>query len=60
MNRHRNCVIRRAVIDSHCKLPPGFTVGVDPVADRERFHVTDKGITLVVPEMLGQQIHHLR
>jgi glucose-1-phosphate adenylyltransferase len=24
------------------------------------FHVTDKGVTLVVPEMLGQQIHHLR
>jgi glucose-1-phosphate adenylyltransferase len=56
----RNCVIRRAVIDSHCRLPPGFTVGVDPEADRKRFHVTDKGVTLVVPEMLGQKIHHLR
>jgi len=56
----RNCVIRRAVIDSHCRLPPGFTVGVDPESDAKRFHVTDKGVVLVVPEMLGQQIHHLR
>ena len=56
----RNCVIRHAVIDSHCRLPPGFTVGIDPQADRQRFHVTEKGVTLVVPEMLGQQIHHLR
>ena len=37
-----------------------FQVGVDPAEDRRRFHVTDKGIVLVVPEMLGQQIHHLR
>ena len=53
-------VVRRAIIDKHCKLPPGFQVGVDPQEDRRRFHVTDKGIALVVPEMLGQRIHHLR
>ena len=34
-------------------------MGVDPVEDRKRFHVTDKGITLIMPEMLGQQVHHL-
>jgi len=53
-------VVKRAIIDKYCKLPADFKVGVDPAEDRRRFHVTDKGIVLVVPEMLGQQIHHLR
>jgi glucose-1-phosphate adenylyltransferase len=35
-------------------------VGFDRAEDSRRFHVTDSGITLIVPEMLGQTIHHLR
>jgi glucose-1-phosphate adenylyltransferase len=38
----------------HCVLPDGFSAGFDTELDRHRFHVTEKGITLVVPEMLGQ------
>jgi glucose-1-phosphate adenylyltransferase len=53
-------VVKHAIIDKHCKLPPGFEVGVDPAEDARRFHVTEKGKVLVVPEMLGQQIHHQR
>ncbi len=53
----RHCVLRRAVIDEECRLPEGFTAGVDLERDRERFHVTPGGVTLVVPEMLGQRIH---
>jgi glucose-1-phosphate adenylyltransferase len=56
----RHCVLRRVVIDKYCRIPPGTTIGVDPAADRARFHVTDKGIVLVTPEMLGQQVHHAR
>jgi glucose-1-phosphate adenylyltransferase len=56
----RRSVVRRAVIDKNCRLPPGFRVGVDPEEDRRRFHVTAKGVALVVPEMLGQQVHHVR
>jgi glucose-1-phosphate adenylyltransferase len=48
----RHAVIRRAIIDKHCVLPQGFTVGLDPARDRSRFHVTDKGVTLVTPAML--------
>jgi glucose-1-phosphate adenylyltransferase len=55
----RGCTIRRAIIDSHCNIPKGFTVGVDPDEDRKRFHITEKGIALITPEMLGQPIHHL-
>jgi glucose-1-phosphate adenylyltransferase len=48
----RHCVIRRAIIDKDCRLPEGLTVGVDPVEDQRRFHVTGKGVTLVTPGML--------
>jgi glucose-1-phosphate adenylyltransferase len=56
----RKSVVRRAVIDKHCRLPPGTQVGVDPNEDRRRFHVTPGGVTLVTPEMLGQVVHHVR
>ncbi len=53
-------VLKRAIVDKYCKLPQGLAVGIDPAEDRKRFHVTEKGITLIVPEMLGQQVYHLR
>jgi len=56
----RGAVLHRVVIDRGTRIPPGLQVGVDPEEDRKRFHVTNKGITLVTPEMLGQQLHHLR
>lgn len=54
------CTIRRAIIDKGCVIPRGTQIGVDPVEDAKRFYVTPGGITLVVPEMLGQEIHHVR
>ncbi len=56
----RNCVIRRAVIDKDVVLPPGTRIGVDPGEDRRRFLVTERGVTLVTPDMLDQEIHHVR
>jgi glucose-1-phosphate adenylyltransferase len=53
-------VLKRVIVDKHCRLPEGLVVGVDPAADRRRFRVTGNGVTLITPEMLGQQIHHLR
>jgi glucose-1-phosphate adenylyltransferase len=41
-------------------LPDGLSAGVDAEADRKRFHVTERGITVIVPESLGQRVHHLR
>ena len=55
-----NVTLRRTIVDRGCRLPDGFTAGVDPQADRKRFHVTAKGVTLIVPENLGQRLHHLR
>jgi glucose-1-phosphate adenylyltransferase len=49
-------VLRRAVVDKYCRIPPRLVVGVDPDMDRRRFYVTDKGVTLITPEMLGQAL----
>ncbi|MDP3036149.1 MAG: glucose-1-phosphate adenylyltransferase, partial [Rhodocyclaceae bacterium] len=56
----RRARIRRAVIDKNCNVPADMVIGHDLDEDRRRFHVTEKGITLVTPEMLGQQLHHIR
>ena len=56
----RSAKLRRVVMDKHCRVPEGLTIGYDIEADRQRFHVSENGITLVTPEMLGQQAHHIR
>jgi glucose-1-phosphate adenylyltransferase len=55
VNRHVR--LRRVVIDKGCVLPEGFQAGYNLDEDRRRFHVTDRNITLVTPDMLGQKIH---
>jgi glucose-1-phosphate adenylyltransferase len=54
----RNCRIRNAVIDSDCRIPEGTIIGADPEADSKNFHVTQEGIILVCPEMLGQKVRY--
>ncbi|WP_341675799.1 glucose-1-phosphate adenylyltransferase [Niveibacterium sp. SC-1] len=56
----RGCKLRRVVIDKYCKIPPNTRIGFDPEEDRRLFHVTSRGITLVTPAMLGQEVHFLR
>jgi glucose-1-phosphate adenylyltransferase len=56
---HRHVRLRKCVIDRYCVLPSGTEIGFDPQADRRRFFVTDRGVTLVIPEMLGQDMHHV-
>ena len=56
----RSSVIRKAVIDKGCIIPPGTQIGVDPVEDASRFHVSPGGVVLVIPEMLGQRLHYAR
>ena len=56
-----NCRIEKAIIDAGAKIEPGSEIGVDHDADRKRgFRVTGDGITLVTPDMLGQQLHFTR
>ncbi len=56
----RHCHISRAVIDKGCDLPEGTVIGEDPESDAERFYVSPGGVVLVTPEMLGQELHHVR
>jgi glucose-1-phosphate adenylyltransferase len=56
----RHCTLRRVVVDRGCRIPEGTVIGVDHVQDRERFYVSEKGVTLVTPEMLGQRFHGVR
>ena len=56
----RNCRVTRAVIDKWCELPDGTVIGEDPEEDAKRFYVSPGGVVLVTPEMLGQEIHHVR
>jgi glucose-1-phosphate adenylyltransferase len=49
--------LRRCIVDKHCRVPDGLRAGLDPGHDRERFHVTPQGVTLITPEMLGQVRH---
>lgn len=53
----RHAKLRRVVVEKKCNIPEGLVVGFDPEADRKQFYVTEKGITLITPEMLGQAIH---
>jgi len=60
VNIGRHCVIRKAVIDRGCDIAPGTQIGVDPAQDAARFHVSENGVVLVTPEMLGQRLHYAR
>jgi glucose-1-phosphate adenylyltransferase len=57
---HRHTRLRRCVVDRRCILPEGFTAGLDPEQDRKRFYVSERGVTLITPEMLGQKVYITR
>ncbi len=48
----RHAKIKRAIIDKHVKIPPGYEIGIDPEADRKRFTVSETGIVVVPKGML--------
>ena len=54
------CHITRAVIDKGCVIPDGTVIGEDLEEDAKRFHVSENGVVLVCPEMLGQAVHYAR
>ncbi len=57
----QHCRINRAIIDSGAIIEDGTVIGEDAAADRaRRFRVTDSGLTLVTPDMLGQKLHLTR
>ncbi len=53
VNIGRQCKIKKAIIDKDVTLPPGTTIGYDPVEDRRRFTVSPGGVVVVAK---GQKI----
>lgn len=53
------CRISNAIIDKQCVIPNDTIIGEDHESDKERFDLSEGGITLVEPEMLGQKVHHI-
>jgi len=43
----RNAVVRRAIVDKNVRIAEGAQVGVDPVADRERFTISAGGVVVI-------------
>lgn len=52
--------IRKAVIDKGCVIPEGMEIGFDLEVDRQRFEISEGGVVLVTPDMLGQRLHMVR
>jgi len=47
VNIGRHCRVRHAIIDRDVHIPEGTVIGYDQEADRERYFVTETGITVV-------------
>ena len=43
-----DCRLRRVIVDAHNKIPAGTSIGFDPVADAERYHVDPASGIVVV------------
>jgi glucose-1-phosphate adenylyltransferase len=56
----RNVTLKRVVVDKNCVIPEGLTAGVNREEDARRFFVSNNGITLITPDMLGQEVHRVR
>jgi glucose-1-phosphate adenylyltransferase len=47
VNVGRHCRIRKTIIDRDVQLPEGTVIGYDTEADRQKYFVTESGITVV-------------
>ncbi len=50
----KNCRIQNTIIDKACIIPDNTEIGYDDEKDGKHFHITEGGIRLVTPLMMGQ------
>ena len=50
----KNCRIVHAIIDKGTLIPDNTVIGEDHTEDAKRFHISEEGVVLVTPEMMGQ------
>jgi glucose-1-phosphate adenylyltransferase len=51
-----NCRIVHAIIDKGTLIPDGTVIGENRAEDAKHFHISEGGVVLVTPEMMGQNI----
>lgn len=56
---HQNVKLKNVVIDRGCEIPEGMEIGFDLEQDKKRFYVSEKGVVLVTPDMLGQDLYRV-
>jgi len=54
VNVGRHVKLNRAIVDTGVSIPDKMEIGLDSDLDRERFYVSEKGVTLVTQTMLDQ------
>ncbi len=47
------CRLKRVILDNRCIVPDGAVIGENSRDDKQRFHITERGIVVVNREMLG-------
>jgi glucose-1-phosphate adenylyltransferase len=52
--------LKKVIVEKGCRVPPGTVIGEDKKKDAERYFVSEGGVTVVTPEMLGQELHLVR
>ena len=57
---NRNCRITKTILEKSCIVPEGTVIGENIEDDKKRFYVSEGGVVLVTPEMLGQKLHYVR
>ena len=55
----RHSKLRRTILDKNVKVAAGTVVGYDPAADKERYFVTESGITVIAGERSPVEITSL-
>jgi len=56
-----HCQIHRTIVDRGTIIPDGTKIGMDLEADKARgFRISESGLRLVTPDMMGQQLHFTR
>jgi len=53
----RDCRIKKCVIDKGTIIPEGTVIGENHEDDAKRFEISEGGVVLVTPEMMGQALH---
>jgi glucose-1-phosphate adenylyltransferase len=43
----KGAVVRRAILDKNVVVPEGAHIGVEPELDRQRYHVSGGGVTVL-------------